>query len=682
MKVFLHFLSPVLLGTAIFLSCGKPADNVQREDILAEDIDATVSPGTDFFRYANGAWLKANPIPPSERGWGVGNLVREEIYKQLRDVCTTAAASANAPSGSNTKKIGDFYAVAMDTARVESLGVTPLQGEMNRINSIKSIKDLIDVIGVLQTYNVGALFSPYIFQDEKNSNVYAYHLYQGGLGLPNRDYYFRTDERTKNIRKEYVNHVATMLKLIGEDGQSANLHSDAIMKLETRLASASRKLEDLRDPYRNYNKMSLTQLDALTPSIEWKAFLPAMSITAVDSVIVGQPEFYRAVEQVLKTVSLDDWKAYLRWNLVNEFAPRLDSTLDNEHFRFYGSILSGTKEQRPRWKRVLDAEERAIGDMLGQLYVARYVPPSMKKRYEDVVDNVFAAYAERIKKLDWMSEATKEKALAKLHSVTKKVCYPDKWKDYSTLQLDRSSYCANQMRANRWEYLYYANKLGKPVDRTEWEMTPQTYNAYYNPSNNEIVLPAAQFLIPGLPDSLADDAMIYGYAAASTIGHEVTHGFDDEGRQFDADGNLRDWWTKEDGEKFNQRAKVMVDQFNNYVILDSLHINGKATLGENIADLGGVVIGYDAFKKTHEGQSDTLIGGLTPDQRFFLAYAYSWLGHRRDASLAQQVMVDVHSPQFLRVNGPLSDVPEFYAAFNVKPGDPMWRPDSQRVKIW
>lgn len=323
-----------------------------------------------------------------------------------------------------------------------------------------------------------------------------------------------------------------------------------------------------------------------------------------------------------------------------------------------------------------------MGDLLGQLFVERYVPASMKARYTKLVDDVFAAYAERIKNLDWMSEATKEQALAKLNSITKKVCYPDKWKDYSALTIDRSSYCANRMRADAWDYRYHVGKLGKPVDRAEWQMTPQTYNAYYNPSNNEIVLPAAIFFIPGVADSLVDDAIIYGYAGASTIGHEVTHGFDDEGRQFDAQGNLRDWWTKEDGTRFNARAKRMVEQFDRYTVLDSLHVNGEACLGENIADLGGVLNGYDAFKRTAEGQADTLIDGLTPDQRFFLAYAYSWMGRIRDETLARQVMTDVHSPNFLRVNGPLSDVPAFYAAFGVKPGDPMYRPDSVRVKIW
>ncbi len=666
----------------LFSSCGKRTEPKQIPDILAADIDSTVKPGTDFFKYANGAWLKANPIPPSERGWGVGNLVREQIYQQLQKISVDAAADTQALKGSTTQKIGDYYFTAMDTVRIASLGLSPLKNELDSIARISDRPSLLQEIAHLQTLQVDALFSPYVDQDEKNSAQYSLHLWQGGLGLPNRDYYFNTDTRTANVRREYVRHIDAMFRLLGADSSAAATNANTVMSLETRLAGSSRKLADLRDPYRNYNKLSLTQLDRLTPTIQWQTLLPSMSVRAIDSAVVGQPEFYKQADQMVKSVPLADWKSYLRWCLINRYASALDTAFDNEHFRFYGTVLAGVKEQRPRWKRMIDAEERTMGFLLGQLYVREYVPPSMKQRYETVVNNVFAAYADRIKNLDWMSEETKEKALAKLAAITKKVCYPDTWRDYSSLVVDRTSFCENQMRANAWNYAYRTEKLGKPVDRSEWLMTPQTYNAYYNPSNNEIVLPAAIFLIPGLPDSLADDATIYGYAGASTIGHEVTHGFDDEGRQYDAQGNLRNWWTKEDAEKFTARAKLMVDQFNNYVVLDSMHINGKACLGENIADLGGVVIGYDAFKKTREGQTDTLIAGLTPDQRFFLAYAYSWLGHIRDASLAMQVMSDVHAPQFLRVNGPLSDVPAVYTAFNIKEGDPMWRPDSLRVKIW
>ncbi|HTS00416.1 MAG TPA: M13 family metallopeptidase [Bacteroidota bacterium] len=671
----------VLLAiAALAAGCGRPSPR-GAEHFLADDIDTSVSPGRDFFRYANGRWLAANPIPASERGWGVGNLVQEETYARLRSICEDASSSS-AAAGSPAQKIGDYYFAALDTATIERAGIAPLRADLDRIDAISGRASLLAELAVLQTYGAGPLFSPFVAQDEKNSAAYSFHLWQGGLGLPNRDYYVNTDARTAGIRREYVAHVGAMLGLLGENPDSAAAHAAGIMAIETALAKASRKLEDLRDPYRNYHKLSLRSLGALAPALSWATLLPAMAIRGADSVVVGQPEFYAEVGRLLSSRAPGAWKEYLRWTLVNRFASTLGAAFEREHFHFYQTVLSGVREPRPRWKRALDAEERAMGDMLGQLFVARYVSPSMKARYTKLVDDIFAAYAERIRRLDWMSEATRTKALAKLSAVTRKVCYPDKWKDYSALVIDRSSFCANQMRADVWEYNYYAAKLGKPVDRTEWEMTPQTYNAYYNPSNNEIVLPAAGLLIPGVPDSLVDDAVIYGYAGASTIGHEVTHGFDDEGRQFDAAGNLRNWWTPEDEKRFNARAKLMVDQFNGYVVLDSLHVNGKACLGENIADLGGVLIGYDAFKKTHEGRSDTLIDGLTGDQRFFLAYAYSWLGHIRDEGLARQVMTDVHAPQFLRVNGPLANVPAFYSAFALKPGDPMERPDSLRVSIW
>jgi putative endopeptidase len=673
----------LLAAAALIAGCSTPSRrNAGPEHFLATDVDSTVSPSADFFHYANGAWLKSHPIPPSERGWGVGNLVQEETYARLRGVCEEAASNTASPEGSISRKIGDYYAAAVDTANIEKQGIGPLRPDIERIDAIRDAGGLREVIALLHTYGGDPLFAQFVGQDEKNSASYSFHLYQGGLGLPNRDYYVNTDARTANIRREYVGHVAAMLMLLGESRDAAARNSGVVMALETRLAKASRKLEDLRDPYKNYNKLSLRELDLLAPSLGWQRLLPSMAIRSIDSVVVGQPEFYREVDRLLRTQPLEEWKEYLRWTLVNHFASTLSSPFEREHFRFYQTVLSGVKEPRPRWKRALDAEERAVGDMLGQLYVERYVPASMKQRYTALVDNIFAAYADRIRGLDWMSETTKEKALAKLHAVTRKVCYPDRWKDYSALRVDRSSYCANQIRAGIWEYNYYAAKLGTPVDRSEWDMTPQTYNAYYNPSNNEIVLPAAGLMIPGVPDSLVDDAIIYGYAGASTIGHEVTHGFDDEGRQFDEAGNLRNWWTTEDGERFNRKARIMVDQFQNYVVLDSLHINGKASLGENIADLGGVVIGYEAFKKTREGRTDTLIDGFTPDQRFFLAYAYSWLGQIRDESLARQVMTDVHAPQFLRVNGPLADVPEFYRAFHVRPGDLLYRPDSLRVKIW
>jgi len=668
----------------IFASCNQNQTTEKEQkfvDPLTENMDTTVSPGTDFYMYACGGWLKKNPIPGNERGWGIWSMVQEETYNRMRKISETAAKANGAP-GSNEQKIGDFYQTAMDTVAIEKAGISPLKNELGKIDAITDQKGLLNEIALLQTYGTGAAFGAYIFQDEKNSEQLTLHLYQGGIGLPDRDYYFKTDARTSNIRKEYGLHVRNMFVLMGADSATAELNSKSVMMMETAFAKASRKLEDLRDPYRNYNKMNLTDMKELTPSIDWAMMLNEMHISNLDSIIIGQPEFFKEFEKSLKKGNLNDWKVYLKWHLVNSYAQYLSSGFEKEHFRFFGTVLGGVKEQRPRWKRVLDEEESAIGDILGQLYVKDYVSPSIKKRYQDLTNNILEAYRERIKMLTWMTDSTKQKALVKLNSITTKVGYPDKWKDYSKLTIDKNSYLMNVLHANVWSHDFQVSKLGKPVDRTDWDMTPQTYNAYYNPSNNEIVLPAAIFIIPGLDDAMADDAIIYGYAGASTIGHELTHGFDDQGRQFDEKGNLKNWWTSSDEKEFSERANLIIKQFNEFKVLDSLHVNGEATQGENIADLGGVVLGYQAFKKTEQYKSGKKINGLTPDQRYFLGYALSWLGKMRDETLAMRIMTDVHAPNFLRINGPVVNIPEFYTAFGIKPGDAMYRADSLRVNIW
>ena len=650
-------------------------------DPLLENRDTTLNPGDDFFKYACGTWMKKNPIPETEKSWGIWSMVQEETYNRMRLV-SEAAAKAKSSNGSNQQKIGDFYFSGMDTVSINKNGIAPLAEELKRIDGIIDMRSLTSTIALHQAYGVAPLFGAHIFQDEMRSEQQALHFYQGGIGLPDRDYYFNNDARTINIRFEYQKHLEAMFKLMGDDSLTASKNAATVFKIESSLAKASRKLEALRDPYLNYNKMQITGLKALTPSIDWQMMLEGMHVFGVDSVIVGQPEFFRETERLLKVYPLNDWKVYLRWQLINTFATYLSKPFEDQNFKFYGTVLSGVKVQRPRWKRVLDVEEGAIGDMLGQLYVQKYVSPAFKKRYQDLTDNIISAYRERISQLDWMTDSTKQKAIVKLNSITTKVAYPDKWRDYSSLKINRDSYVMNVLRSNVWAHDYQVSKLGKPVDRTEWDMTPQTYNAYYNPANNEIVLPAAIFIIPGMEDSLADDAIIYGYAGASTIGHELTHGFDDQGRQFDEKGNLRNWWTPQDEQEFNKRAKLIVQQFNEFKVLDSLTVNGDATQGENIADLGGVVLGYTAFKKTEQYKSGKVINGMTPDQRYFLGYALSWLGHMRDETLAMRIMTDVHAPNFLRINGPVVNIPEFYQAFGVKEGSPMWRPDSLRVNIW
>ena len=653
----------------------------QNEDYLTKNIDKSIDPGLDFFKYATGTWMKNNPIPESEREWGIGNLVQEETYARSKSILEESA-SKNYNKGTSEQKVGDFYFSGMDTVTIEKQGISPLKPELNKINSIQNRKELFNVVSRLQIIGVDAMFGGFVGQDQKNSDKWALYLWQGGLGLPNREYYFRNDARTENIRNEYHKHLAQMFILLGENPNKANMDEKAVYQIELFLADSSRKLEDLRDPYANYNKMTVAELQKNTPDIDWKLIFNKMEIKKLDDVIVGQPEFYHQLNAAIKKFGMDQWKAYLKWTLINSMADRLSSVFNDENFHFKGTVMNGVQKQRPRWKRIQDYTENAMGELLGQVYVKKYCSPKVKERYEKLVNNIIAAFGERIKKLDWMSSKTKDKAFIKLNAITKKVCYPDKWKDFSKLSVNRSSLMGNTIAVREFWFNRDINKLDKPVDRTEWDMTPQTYNAYYNPSNNEIVLPYAGFVVPGVPDSLLDDAFIYSYAGASTIGHELTHGFDDEGRQYDPKGNLQNWWTDEDVKKFEAKAKLMVEQFDNYIVLDSMHINGKATLGENIADLGGLVIGYDAFKLTDQYKEGKPINGFTPSQRFWLGYAYSWLGQQRNESLAQRVMTDVHSPNFLRVNGPYSDIPEFYSDFNIQDGAALFRPENKRVKIW
>jgi putative endopeptidase len=653
-----------------------------KPDLLDANIDSTVTPTTDFFEYANGGWIKHNPIPGSESGWGIGNLVQEEIYNRLKKINEDAVSNADkAAAGSVEQKIGDFWKTAMDSVNLNEAGLKPLLSDLDRITAVKSAEELINLGADLKTKGVRLFFNDYVAQDDKNSEVMAYKLDQGGLGMPNRDYYFDTDDKTVKVRAAYRLYLSKTFKQLGNDSLTADKNAAAVYNLETLMAKASRKLQDLRDPYKNYNKMAWQGLSKTAANINWAAFAKSTGVDKADSVIVGQPEFFTALSNAVKMVPLDDWKNYFRFHLVQSNAGVLDDATFMNAFT-YRQSLSGAKEPRLRWKRVLDNEEGAIGEALGQLFVKEFFDERAKKRYSDMVEAVRTAYRERITKLTWMSDSTKQKAFDKLRKISKKVGYPDKWKDFSNLKIDRSSYFANMQQANLWWHQYSINKLGKPVDRTEWDMTPQTYNAYYNPSNNEIVLPAGIFAVPGFKDNELDDALVYGYAGASTIGHEITHGFDDQGRQYDAAGNLVNWWTKKDEEEFTKRAKLIIQQFNEFVPVDTLHINGNATQGENIADLGGMLIGLDAFKQTEAYKKNETIGGLNAIQRYFLGYALGWMYQTKKESLANQIKTDVHAPAKERVNGPVVNIPEFYQAFNVKPGDKMYRADSLRVNIW
>jgi putative endopeptidase len=647
---------------------------------LKENIDFSINPAEDFFMFANGNFIKAHPIPPEEHTYGIFNLVEDSVYVYLQRICEGAMNDNGAVQGSNIQKIGDFYYSGLDVNRIESNKLSPLKKYIDLIDNIKDKEGLIKVVTEMQKNSVSPMFSFYVGQDLMNSEKYVVYIGQGGIGLPERDYYFNNDERNKNIRVEYKKHLGKMLALI-----SPKIDSKApltVYNIEYDLAKASRKLEDLRDDYANYNKKSLKELSAITPSIDWNKMFVSFGLKNINEVIVGQPEFFEALEKVLDKYSVDEWKSYLKWNVLNSTASLLSNDIDQMNFDFYGKVMSGTTEQRPRWKRVLDNTNELLGEILGMEYVRIYFPPEDKVRTKEIVNNMVDAFAERIKKLDWMSEPTKQMALKKLGTMVKKIGYPDVWKDYSTLNITKDSYLDNVINARRWEFNDMISKYGKPVDRTEWHMNPQTYNAYYNPSNNEIVIPAAILTVPGKKMSEVDDAFLYGFIGASTIGHEMTHGFDDQGRLYDEFGNLKGWWTVEDSSKFVKKTQLMVDQFSNYVVLDSMHVNGKATLGENIADLGGLVIGLEALLNTEEGKSNNEIGGYNAYQRYFLGYAYSWAVYYRPETLARRIMTDVHSPAFLRVNGPFANINAFYKAFDVKEGNKLFRPENIRVQIW
>ncbi|QHS55069.1 M13 family metallopeptidase [Mucilaginibacter sp. 14171R-50] len=680
-KYTLHAVTACAMSALLLSACKDKNKTYAENDVVIKNIDKSVKPGDDFFMYANGAWLKNNPIPGAYSSWGIGNAVQEDLRKKLKKI-NEDALNANAAKGSNTQKIGDFYYSGMDTVNIEKQGLAPLKEELARVDKVTDVRTLIEEFAHLETIGVQTPFGAYAAQDDRNSEKILMQLSQSGIGLPNRDYYFNTDEHSAAIRNDYQQkHLPALFKLIGLDDAAARAATQKTYAIEKFLADSSRKLVDLRDPYHNYNKMALVGLSNLAPVVDWKKTFEQMDFKQVDTVIVGQPEYYRAVNKALTTFTVNDWKNYIRKNIVNDYSPYLSKAFSDESFRFYGTVISGRKEQLPRWKRVLDTEGSLMGEVLGQIFVKEYFPEKTKKRYVDLVEAVRTSFGEHIDKLDWMSAETKKKAHNKLAKVFPKVGFPDKWKDFSSLEITRGPYAQNVMRGNSYWHKYNADKLGKPVDRTEWGMTPQTYNAYYNPSNNEIVLPAAIFILPWAMDENIDDAVVYGYGAASTIGHEITHGFDDQGRQYDEKGNLKAWWTPADSAKFAQRAQMLVDQFNGYTVYGQ-HINGKATLGENIADLGGIAIGLDAFKKTDQYKQGKTINSLTPIQRYFLGYAMGWLGQDRKESLLSQILTNEHSPGFLRVNGPFSDVPEFYEAFGVKKGDKMWLDPDKRVKIW
>jgi predicted metalloendopeptidase len=650
-----------------------------RASVDPATFDLSVKPQDDFFRYTNGTWLKNTPIPPEYSRWGSFDALQVSNTEKLNALCQEAAAKS--ASGSAVERmVGDFYASGMDEASINAAGAAPIQPELDRIAALKTSKDIVAEIAHLHTIGVPAGFAFYSSADDKDSNTEIAQLRQGGLGLPNRDYYINDDEKSKAIREKYVAHVSKILQLLGDAPQAADAEAQAVLRIETELAKASLSPEVLRNPYASYHKMPVAQLSNFTGDLDWISFFKDAGAPDFTEVNFQQPDFFKGFAGQLSSLPAADWQAYLRWSLGRHVSPYLSEAFVQESFHFYGEVLAGTTKILPRWKRVVSEVDGDVGEALGQLYVTKYFPPEAKERVLKLVADLRSSLRDDLATLAWMDDATRAKAIAKLDAFTVKMGYPEKWRDYSALTIDRGAYVLNVIRADSFENHRILSKIGLPVDRAEWHMTPPTVNAYYNPSRNEIVFPAG-ILQPPFFDKDADDAANYG-AIGAVIGHEMTHGFDDQGRQFDPKGNLSDWWTPESANRFKARASGIVKQFSDYTVLDGVHLIGERTQGENIADLGGLKISYGALQKALAGKSRDKIDGFTPEQRFFISYASVWCGKIRPEALRMRIKVDPHSPQEFRCNGPLSNLDEFAAAFNVPEGAPMRRPAADRVTIW
>ena len=672
--------APALLATACKHKSKETDADVPKRTVFFDKsgMDTSVKPGDNFFLYANGAWTKKTKIPPSEVGWGSFYTLSDDNIKNLHHILEEVSVEDNS-TGSLEQKVGDLYKSGMDTAAMEKLDYSPVKPLLAKINAVKNYKELVSLAAEGFKDGDGFLFGFYISPDDKISTKNAAHFDQTGLNLPNRDYYFNTDSASKKIRAEYVKYIAKLFTLTGSDTATAGKKAAGILKLETAIAQSHLTPVELRDPVKNYNKFTKQAFQQQVPDLDLTDAFKIMDLNT-DTVLVGQPAYYKALDNLLKTQPIEVWKDKAVFGALNDASRLLSKRFRDARFQFYGKTLSGQKEQQPRWKIMSQNVDGGLGELLGQLYVDKYFTPDAKKRMLALVNNLQSVYKDRIEKLDWMSPDTKKRALEKLSAFTKKIGYPDKWKKYEDVEISKGAYYNNERSIAAHNYQEMIKKVGKPVDKTEWGMTPPTVNAYYNPAFNEIVFPAGILQFPFF-DKNADDAINYG-AIGAVIGHEMTHGFDDQGRQYDKDGNLKDWWTKEDAQKFKTRVQVMIDQYNKFTVLNGLHVNGSLTQGENLADNGGLAIAYQAFKNTPEGKDDKKIDGFTPDQRFFLSFAQVWRIKNSDETMRMRISVDPHSPEMYRVDGPLSNSPAFYKAFNIKPGDKMYRDEKDRVKVW
>lgn len=670
----------IAIFTVFIQSCNNNKEMGKTKAIDTANMDLSVMPGDDFYEYANGGWIKSHPVPADKSRYGAFDQLMDENEKQLQELVDDLLDSKSKRKGVE-EKIATFYRTGMDSAAIEKSGVSVLNDELKKIESINTKVDIEKSIAHLHQLGITPGFQLYGAADDRNSSMTITQLHQGGLGLPDRDYYLSENDRFVKIRKKYIEHVAKIFVLAGEDVDKAKADAEIVFNLEKRLAEVSKDRLALRDPIKNYNKITVSELSKMAPEFNWRDYFGTVGLSSVKELIVGQPEFISGFGNVLSKESVSNWKTYLKWNLLNETASYLNSDFVNQNFEFYGKVLSGTPEMKPRWKRVLNTTSGYLGEAVGQIYVKKYFPPEAKERMLKLVENLRLALGNRIRNLSWMSEGTKENALEKLDAITVKIGYPDKWKDYSRLEVAGDAYVLNVLRAAKFHFEDMISKIDKPVDKTEWHMPPQIVNAYYNPTQNEIVFPAG-ILQPPFFYFDADDAVNYG-AIGVVIGHEMTHGFDDQGRLYDKDGNLNTWWTDEDSKLFKKRTQVLVEQFNQFIVLDTIHANGEYTLGENIADLGGINVAYTAFLKTKQGKDLSMkIDGFTAAQRFFLSYAHLWGQNIRDKEILRRTQEDVHSLGHFRVIGPLRNVEAFYEVFEIKPSDKMYLPKEERAIIW
>lgn len=678
-----------LLGVGVSLlayACGNtenpPVEEPKKETVAAFDlanIDSSAAPCEDFYQYAIGNWQKNNPVPGTEGRWGSFNILNEANNLKLRTIVEDASKNKG-EAGTPLQQVGDFYTSALDSALADELGITPMQPMLDEIDGATDVQSIVEVMASMRKKGSGSIFGYYVHTDVKNSTEHILYLSQGGIGLPDRDYYFPKDERGENILAEYEKHIAALFVLAGETEEVAAENARNIVVLETAFAENSMTNVERRDPNATYNRMNVEELQALVSNVNWESFFKAAELKGITDLVVGQPKYFEAINELLVNTPVDTWKAYIKWQAINDYADKLSSDFDAQKFSFYSTTLSGISEMKPRWKRALGASNNYVGELIGKLFVEKHFPEEQKQRVLGYIDNIAAVFKERVQTLDWMSDSTKTKALDKLDNFTYKIGYPDKWKDYSSVEIKSDAYLANILNMNYYGYQEMVNKIGQPIDRGEWGMSPQTINAYYNPVMNEIVFPAA-ILQPPFFNADADDAINYG-GIGGVIGHEFSHGFDDQGSQFDGQGNLNNWWSDEDRKLFEERTAKLVDQFNGFQVVDDVYVNGELTLGENIADLAGITLSYYAFLKSVEGNEPEPIDGFDYKQRFFLGWAQVWASNIKDEEAVRLANVDPHSPTRYRVLGPLNNLSEFHSAFGCKDGDKMVATEEAKVKIW